>query len=254
MELFFLKIFLGFVVVMGIISIFGTEDQIALPDLLNILVIVDKLGFGVYKKGVYLKMIKKALILLLLTVLIIVGYNYEQLSNFLTKKIFAKETNQLQQKFKNKTSQKRHLQHIVIDNFKLTLSGCHLQYEGLGKKELLKFPFPKPCYFSLDPTKKIRVVNTGKSKTVLIHAAKEINLSDNSTSKKFFMYLRGIIIFKNKIELSKEIKTGILESFNPFSIQYDKKLYHILAAKTVPITELKISKKPRRTFADEFKN
>ncbi len=192
---------------------------------------------------------KKLLIILSIIILFIIAFNYKSIHALITDNILVKETTAAKKGSFLKKNKENDLNNpdiknetIEVGNFKLTLSGCNLYYEGLGKSGVLKLSFPEPCMFSKNKKGEIRVVYTaGKTKTLLVGSYKEIEPFEykGKIKKQYDTYARAIVISDTEIRLSREIARG---SLGPPKLgdEEDEKLFQILAADTVPITELEV--------------
>lgn len=181
-------------------------------------------------------------IILVVFLIVALGMNYQNITNFFTEKVIAQSDSHNIPDIESET--------IVVGAFKLTLSGNRLQYEGAGQSGFVEFPFPKPCQFSKNTKGEIRVVNTItgrnqlKTKTLLIEAYEEIEpfVYKNIVKKQYYCYTRAIVIFEDKIMLSKMSGKGVDEPLK-LGDQCDEKVYHIFAYETVPITALEVKEK-----------
>lgn len=184
--------------------------------------------------------LKKVLIILLIFVISIIINKYEHINCFLTENIFAKEKIVKSKKVDNSDQKKDGFfqKSVTIGKFTLVLSGCRLYYEGAGEKGVVEFPFPQPCRFCHTANGAVRVVNTGKYKTILVEGTKELE----NFKGEYVTFTRAIVISKTDLRLSRETKKGARGFPVPGQDRYDEKLFHILAADTVPITELEVKK------------
>ena len=125
-------------------------------------------------------------------------------------------------------------QAITVGAFKLSLDACQLTYEGLGKNGMVSFEFPGACQFSRDSQGAVRVVKTGRTKTLLVESSRQVVLANGSPTKDCLTYIRGVIVAANEIRLS--IHTQKVAQCLP--AVWDEKMFHVFAVKTQPVSEV----------------
>lgn len=114
---------------------------------------------------------------------------------------------------------------VKVGNFTLQLTGSELTYQSSKKSGRFDFGFSSQCQFSRDQKGQIRIVQTGKTKTVLVESSIKAASGESGTR------LRAIVISTRDIRLSQSTQT-VAQSLPAV---WDEKMYHVLAAKTVPI-------------------
>lgn len=124
------------------------------------------------------------------------------------------------------------VQAITIGKFTLSLTGCQLTYEGLGKSGTIAFNFPSRCQFSRDSKGEIRVVKTGKTRTLLIESSHEADSPSGSQTKDCVTVIRGIVVGTKAIRLS--VQTQKVAQCLP--AVWDEKMFHVFAARTQAIS------------------
>lgn len=117
-----------------------------------------------------------------------------------------------------------------VDNFKLSLAGCRLTYEGAGKIGVVDFDFPAPCQFSRNAAGEVRVVRTGKNRTLLVESSRPADPSTRLTANDCATFIRGVTVTLKDIRLS--VQTQKVAQCLP--AEWDEKMFHIFAANTQP--------------------
>lgn len=124
------------------------------------------------------------------------------------------------------------VQTTAVGNFKLSLAGCRLIYEGAGKTGRVDFDFPGPCQFSRDRKGDIRVVPTGKTLTLLAESSGPADPSTRLSTRDCATFIRGITVTPREIRLS--VQTQKVAQCLP--AEWDEKMFHAFAARTQPTT------------------
>lgn len=117
-----------------------------------------------------------------------------------------------------------------IGHFKLSLAGCRLTYEGTGKTGAVDFDFPAPCQFSRNAAGVVRVVRTGKNRTLLVESSRPADPSTRLTAHDCATFIRGVTVTPKDIRLS--VQTQKVAQCLP--AEWDEKMFHIFAANTQP--------------------
>ena len=159
---------------------------------------------------------------LLLVIFVIVGVSLFSVQTGLMNQVFAGGDD---------SGKSVQTESVNVGNFSLQLTGSKLTYRSQSKSgecdfaDFADFAFSSKYRFSRNSDDKIRIVKTGKTQTLLVESSiKEAN-GDCLTK------LREIVISANDIRLSRNIQT--VSQCLP--AVWDEKMYHILAANTVPI-------------------
>lgn len=122
------------------------------------------------------------------------------------------------------------VQTTTAGNFKLSLAGCQLTYEGAGKTGRVDFDFPDPCQFNRDRKGDVRVVRTGKTLTLLVESSRPADPSTRLSTRDCVTSIRGVIVTPKEIRLS--VQTQKVAQCLP--AEWDEKMFHAFAAKTQP--------------------
>jgi hypothetical protein len=120
------------------------------------------------------------------------------------------------------------VQTASVGNFKLRLAGCRLTYEGAGKTGAVDFDFSAPCQFNRNATGEVRVVRTGKNRTLLVESSRPADPSTRLSAKDCTTSIRGIIVTPQEIRFS--VQTQQVTQCLP--ADWDEKMFHAFAAKT----------------------
>lgn len=118
-------------------------------------------------------------------------------------------------------------QAITVGKFKLRLDECQLTYDGMGKSSTISFDFPGRCQFSRNRMGRIRVVKTGKTKTLLVESSREAGLADGSKAD-CVTYIRGVIVTAKEVRLSTQTQ----KVAQCLPAVWDEMMFHVFAAKT----------------------
>lgn len=124
------------------------------------------------------------------------------------------------------------VQTTTAGNFKLSLAGCQLTYEGAGKTGRVDFDFTGPCQFSRDRKGDIRVVSTGKTLTLLVESSGPADPSTRLSTRDCATSIRGVTVTPREIRLS--VQTQKVAQCLP--AEWDEKMFHAFAARTRPTT------------------
>lgn len=117
-----------------------------------------------------------------------------------------------------------------VGNFKLSLAGCRLTYEGAGKTGAVDFDFPAPCQFSRNAAGAVRVVRTGNNQTLLVESSRPADPSTRLTASDCATFIRGVTVTPKDIRLSAQTQ----KVARCLPAEWDEKMFHIFAANTQP--------------------
>jgi hypothetical protein len=174
-------------------------------------------------------MCKKAFLLL---VLAIISCSSAETRQPPAKEVSADQPALVQESARNQTAQQ-----VTVGKFKLSLTGCRLTYESQGKEDTVNFDFPGRCQFSRNSKGEIRVVKTGKTKTLLVESSSATGTPDGSPTKDCLTYIRGVIVTSKEILLS--VQTQKVAQCLPAA--WDEKMFHIFAAKTQSVSKSSVN-------------
>jgi hypothetical protein len=113
---------------------------------------------------------------------------------------------------------------IKVGKFSLKLKDCEFTYVGLGKTANFNFRFPPNCQFSKNAEGEVRIFKSNKAYVLAVESSKK-NLNNNDCET----YIRGIIITKKAVQLSKQ--TQKVSMCLPYV--WDEKMFITFSSKTV---------------------
>mgnify|MGYP000877275788 CR=1 FL=1 len=117
-----------------------------------------------------------------------------------------------------------------VGNFKLSLAGCRLAYEGAGKTGAVDFDFPLPCQFNRNAAGEVRVVRTGKNRTLLVESSRPADPATRLSANDCATLVRGVIVTPKDIRLSAQTQ----KVAQCLPADWDETMFHAFAARTLP--------------------
>lgn len=117
-----------------------------------------------------------------------------------------------------------------VGGFELSLAGCRLTYRGAGKTGAVDFDFPLPCQFNRNAAGEVRVVQTGKNRTLLVESSRPADPSTRLSAKDCATFVRGVIVTPKDIRLSAQTQ----KVAQCLPADWDATMFHAFAARTLP--------------------
>ena len=117
-----------------------------------------------------------------------------------------------------------------VGGFKLSLAGCRLTYEGAGKTGAVDFDFPLPCQFNRNAAGEVRVVRTGKNRTLLVESSRPADPATRLSANDCATLVRGVIVTPKDIRLSAQTQ----KVAQCLPADWDETMFHAFAARTLP--------------------